>query len=411
MHGLTIHPTDYSSQPPSGPELVALIDTLRTTQWGQRQEIFGFFDLETTGLIKEIGDLLLIIAVEGLNLEVAMGEDYPIPSPSERPFEADNVYHPTQLQAINEAIEALVKFDSVRAAPLLLGWAFILSRVTNSLVERGVPEAYHAFANKSLRVESGTSSSSQPLFQLYAAHALLPSSSLFGSLLAVLHSPLFGTSDLDSPTATLNEPNAVGYISVLRAVVTCLPLLVRLSFLTSEQYASLVDVFAALYGHPGAAQLCAQFWEERGLEVGFASGVESVGEAEIVELARSRFPVQFGSMVKIVRALCQGATGLLNAEGDESAADEELARRCAECAFAYVGTLDSLTHVVRPTSAVTPLPYEVVGDPDPANISFRCTRPIPVSTSLTVPVGTRGRLVSQQGRKQIGRASCRERAS
>lgn len=401
LQTLTKRTTDYSSAPPSGPELVALFNTLRVTEWCQRQEIFGFFDLETTGLVHEIGDLLLIIAVEGLNLEVAMGEDYPIPSPSEPLLDPDSVYHPTNLQAINDAMEALVKSDGVRAAPLLLGWAFILSRVTNSLVERGVPEAYHAFANKSLRVESGTPSSSQPLFQLYAAHALLPSSKLFESLLAILHSPLFSISDVDAPAATLNEPNAVGYISVLRALVTCLPLIVRLSFFTSEQYASLVDVFAALYGHPGAAQLCAQFWEERGLEAGFTSGAESVGEAEIVELARSRFPVQFGSMVKIVRALCQGATGLLAPEGEGETEDEELAKRCAECAFACVGTFDFLTHVVRPTSAVTPLPYEVVGDPDPANISFRSTRPIQVSKSLTIPVGTRGRLVSQQGRKPV----------
>lgn len=397
----------YYSVAPSGQEVVSLLDILRATQWGQRQETFGYFDTETATTVKELSDLLTVIAVEALDLETVISREYPIPSPSEKAADRSSIFHPDNLEAINKAIEALVQSDGIKSAPILLGWAFVLSRVTNSLVERGVPESYHAFASQSLRVESNTSANNkQPLFQLYVIHALSPSCNVFLSLVTLLHSTIFGST-------LFSEPNSVGYISVLRALVTCVPLIVRLSFLTSEQYASLVDVFSALYGHVDAPQLRAQFWannvileEEDGMQM---TEVDNVGEDEIVQLAKSRFPVQFGSFVKIVKALCahtgkdkgaivDHATG---ADEEEREAEKELAARSAACAFSYVRRLDTLTHVVRPTSAVTPLPYEVIGHTDGSKVTYRATRPIPVSNSLVVPVGTIGKLVSQQGRKPV----------
>lgn len=399
----------YTRLPPDGAGYKLIIDTCRETVWGQRQESAGFFDAETKQIVREIGDLLVIIAVEGLSLEAAMGLELPIPEPSAPQLPAADLYHPCNLQGINESIEALVNLDSMRASPVLIAWAFILSKITHSLAERGVPEIYHSFATKSLRVEAAMSSrqsrasTAQPLFQLYTAHALAPASSLFDSLLSTLSSPLFG-----STTSTLSDPNVLGYLLVLRSVIVCLPLIFRLSFLSTDQYATLLKVFALLYGNIAAAPLCARFWEGHGLGLGFERGVEAEGEDEIVELARARFPVQFGGFVRTVKALAYGVTGLLDTRGDSedlsegmASTDEELASCCSAVTFDYLGNLPILTHIVPPSPALAPLPYELVQEPESPHVSYRATRPIPVSRSMIIPVDTKGRLVSQRGSKPV----------
>ena len=384
-----------------------------------------------------------------------MEQDYPIGAPGEQAVDQESLFAPANLVQVNDAIEAVVRLDGERSSPVLLGWAFILSKVTTSLLERGVPEAYHAFAEQSLRVDVAPSSSSsssarssqqrsapQPLFQVYAAHALSPSAALFPVLATILHSSLLGsdaaTTTTNSAAAGTSDPNAVGYLSVLRGLVTSFPNLIRLSFLSPAQLEALYDVFAALYGNRSAALLCAQFWEDQAVVASAAAAtsssddpadleanllllnrtVQSSGEAEIVEIARSRFPVQFGGLVKLVRALCVGVSGLLppdhvlggdaaannsnNSESTTSSDDELLAAKCAQTIFAYLATLPTLTHVVPSGPGMTPLPYEVAAYPDPdTGYAFRVIRPIGVSRSVAIPTGTQGRLVSANGSKPV----------
>ncbi|GAA5975705.1 hypothetical protein JCM10908_005252 [Rhodotorula pacifica] len=430
----------YSPRPARGADLVRVLETIRTTEWGQRQHLFGYFDAETQSVVSEIAHLLTILAIEAMNLENAMELEYPIGAPGEQGVDKESIFAPENLVRINEQVEHVVRLDGERSSPVLLGWAFILSKVTTSLLERGVPEAYHTFAEQSLRVDvpvSGSSARSprrgmttQPLFQLYAAHALSPSSALFPVLIAMLHSTLLGSS---AATGTA-DPNAVGYLSVLRGLVTSLPNLVRLSFLSPPQLEALYEVFAALYGSPSAALLCAQFWEDQAVVASAAASTttaashepdleasllllnrtaQSSGEAEIVELARSRFPVQFGGLTKLVRALCTGVSGLLppdhlvnggstGIDNETSSDDELLAAKCAQTIFAYLATLPTLTHIVPSGPGVVPLPYEAAAYPDPdTGYAFRVVRPIGVSRSVAIPTGTQGRLVSANGSKPI----------
>ncbi|BGP61149.1 hypothetical protein NBRC10512v2_002466 [Rhodotorula toruloides] len=417
----------YSPRPADGPELARVLDTIKSTEWGQRQELFGYFDAETQGIQKELADLLTLVAIEAMNLESAMEQEHPIGAPGEQGVDPKSIFAPAHLIKANEAVEALVRLDTERSSPVLIGWAFLLSKVTTSLLERGVPESYHDFAEQSLRVEAPSSSpsrsSTQPLFQLYAAHALSPASSLFPVLLSILRSPLLGQSAQRESFSSfaVTEPNAVGYLSVLRGLVTSLPNLIRLPFLTSTQLNGLCEVFSALYGNPSSALLCAQFWEDQAVVAAAEAAPEtsmlldrtaqSAGEAEIVELARSRFPVQFGGLVSLVRSLTAGVAGLLppdHADGavassaGASTDDELLAAKCAQSTFAYLATLPTLTHVVPSGPSVTPLPYETATYPDPdTGYSYRVTRPIGVSRSVVIPTGVQGRLISQHGTKPV----------
>ncbi|GAA6027884.1 hypothetical protein JCM8097_001764 [Rhodosporidiobolus ruineniae] len=423
----------YSPRPANGSDLLAVLSAISSTEFGARQENFGYFDEETQQLVREVGELLTLVAVEAMNLENVMEAEYPIGAPGEEAVELKSVFHPENLVKVNDAIEAVVRVDGERASPILLGWAFLLSKVTHSLLERGVPDAYHAWAEKSLRVESAASSP-QPLFQLYAAHALSPSSSLFPVLHSVLQSPLLGAPTLTSSASTSTaDPNAVGYLSVLRGLVTSLPLLVRLPYLSPSQLEGLTAVFSALYGNPSAAPLGAQFWEDQAVVAAAQAAAaaaaassdedddlasaaieldrtaQSAGEAAIVDLARSRFPVQFGTLTQLVRALCSGVAGLLPPEhashaagGAAHAEDELLAQRCAESTFAYLATLESLTVVVPPAATAKDGGVEAAQYPDPeTGYQFRTTRAYAVSPSVSVPPSTQGRLVSQQGRKPV----------
>ncbi|KDE07549.1 hypothetical protein MVLG_02220 [Microbotryum lychnidis-dioicae p1A1 Lamole] len=410
----------YSPLPPNGPIFLLVLETIAETQWGQRQSLFGYFDKEAAVIVAEIGYLWTILAIEALNLELAIEVPSPIPAPGEKPLPTTSIYHADNLKSINAAVETLVQVDTERASPILLGWAFLLSKVTAFLIDRGVPEAYHDFASQSLRVEApstSSSSSAQPLFQLYATHALSPSSGFFTALLAILHSSLLGGSS--TSTSNLVEPNAVGYLSVLRGLVTCLPLLIRLSFLTSEQLSAHFKVFSSLFENRAASILCVQFWQDQGVELlrsAFDASADAsmmmtfderttqmLGELETISIAQARFPVQFTGFASIVRALCVGVSGLLPDTLDDATSSatieaEELASKCAATAFEWLAALDSLTCIVPSAPSMTPLPYEVAVYP---TVTYRSIRPIVLSRSLSIPVGVMGKLVSQQGQKPV----------
>ncbi|GAA6058665.1 hypothetical protein JCM10212_004076 [Sporobolomyces blumeae] len=397
-----------------GSHIRQVLETIRHTQWGSRQDLFGYFDDEAQGIVREIGFLYNIIAVEVLSLEAVMERSespYPVPAPGEPPVSSTSPYHPSTLTALNQTVESLVQLDGERASPILLGWAFVLSRVTESLLERGVPNEYHELAQASLRVEtgSGNSGSPQPLFHLYASHALSPSSALFPTLLSILRSPLCGFVDATGSSAS-GDPNTVGYISVLRGLILTLPQLVRLSFLGESQLDGLFDTFSALYSNPSACSLCSNFWselrtdqadDETSMLIGPPSA-QTEAEREIIDLAKSRFPVQFGPFARIVRALSAGVAAFVDPVNHPDVPAERLATECAETAYGYLAALPTLTHVVPSGPSPLPLPYESLSYPDPeTGYSVRCTRPIRVSPSIAIREGTMGRLVSPPGRKPV----------
>ncbi|KAM0788291.1 hypothetical protein ACM66B_001436 [Microbotryomycetes sp. NB124-2] len=402
--------TFYAPAPANGRQTILLLRTTRETEWGHRQETFGYFDNECQATVDEIQALLTIIGIESLNLEAAMEQASVIPAPGDKPLAAEDQLAPSNVSRINEQVELLVQQDQVKSSMLLLGWAYILSRVTDALLEQGVPDTYHDFASRALRVESAASSSqtrsaSQPLFQLYASHALSPAAGLFETMTAALNSPLLGSDHATKSTSF--EPNIVGYLSVFRGLLTSVPLLVRLSFLSQEQFAGLVQTFAALYGNPAAIDLCAQFWQDffsddldQSTLDPVPKSTHSAGEAELIGLALSRFPIQLGNLLRVVRALSAGVQ-VAQGSASEEAEDGEravVARRCALCTFTFLSTLPSLTQIVPSAPSVTPLPYEVATFPD---VVYRATRRIPVTRHVSVQPGTMGNLVSQEGRKPV----------
>ncbi|GAA5938294.1 uncharacterized protein JCM15063_000694 [Sporobolomyces koalae] len=398
-----------------GSHIVDVMNTVIKTKWSSQQELSGFMDQEAQETLRECAQLATILAVEVLNLEDIMEQSdspYPIPAPGEPALPSSSAFHPSHLAAINTAVVELVRLDSERASPILLGWAFVMSRVTSSLLDRGVPDDYHDFAQASLQVETGSGGidSQQPLFQLYASHVLASSSKLFPSLLAILQSSLFGFSPASNSytSSASSDPNTIGYLSVIRGLILTLPHLVRLSYMTEAQLSGLFEAFAAVYANPSSTILCVRFWQgvDREQIIPDASmnvehSAQADAEKEIVELARSRFPVQFGPYIRLVRALAAGLVSHVDpSASSDLTEDEELAATCAQTAFAYLSTLPTLTHLLP--AGPGSLPYESLSYPDPeTGYSIRSTQPIQVAPSLSVRAGTMGRLVSPPGRKPL----------
>ncbi|GAA5946680.1 hypothetical protein JCM3765_000347 [Sporobolomyces pararoseus] len=394
-----------------GKDIVSVFDTVLKTRWGTQQELVGYMDTETQETVRELGHLYTVLAVEVLNLEVLMERSespYPIPAPGDSPLPASSPFHPSTLASLTSIVESLVQLDGERSSPILLGWAFVTSRVTESLMDRGVPNEYHDFAQSSLKVETGSggSNSQQPLFQLYASHALSPSSSLFPTLRSSLESSLFGYSRASNSysSSASSDPNTIGYLSVLRGLILTVPHLVRLPFLHESQLAGLFETFSAIYANPSSTILCTQVWRvldvNQDISTMLDESAQSEAEKEIIELARSRFPVQFGPFIRLVRALSSGVSSLLDVDPSQASNEEQLAIQCARTAFDYLSTLPSLT-VLLP-SGPSPLPYESLSYPDPeTGYSVRCTQAIKVSPSLSIKAGTMGRLVSPPGSKPV----------
>ncbi|KAK4705494.1 hypothetical protein P7C70_g693, partial [Phenoliferia sp. Uapishka_3] len=383
-------------QPPKASDTIALFTAIADTAWGQQQESVGYFDEETKGLVSEIGDLLAIMAVESLSLEEALESKYLIPATNEPPLPQTSPFHPTQLKILIISIEKLVNTEnSSRSSPVLLGMAFLLSRVTESLREQGCPDSYLSLATSTLRIES-----TQPLFQAYAAHALQPSSSLFPTLHSAISSPLFG-----STHASTSDPNAFGYAAVLRTLFACVPNLFRLTYLSATQYAGFVDTFAALYSSPAGSALAANFWQAAiGMDGGEKMDQASFGESTIVDLAQSRFPVQFGPFVKIARGLADVAAANSSREDEQEeeengGGDKARAETAAQMTTEYLSRLPSLTAIVHLAPGLPP-PYEEHGYVGEIP-RFRSTRPIAISKNIVIPIGTTGTLVSERSRKPV----------
>ncbi|GAA5836692.1 hypothetical protein JCM3766R1_006993 [Sporobolomyces carnicolor] len=392
-------------------DVVSVFDAVLKTRWGTQQELAGYLEGESQEVVQEIGHLYTILAVEVLNLEVLMeraDSPYPIPAPGESALPSTSPFHPSQLASLTSIVESLVQLDGERASPILLGWAFVTSRVTESLLDRGVPNEYHAFAQASLKVETGTggSNSQQPLFQVYTSHALAPASSLFPNLLNSLETSLFGysrASNSYSSTAT-SDPNTTGYLCVLRGLVLTIPQLVRLPFLTESQLAGLIDTFSAIYANPSSTILCTQVWRilqvQDDLSMLLDESAQCAAEKEIIELARSRFPIQFGPYIRLVRSLSAGLSALLEPDASQGGNHEALAIKCSRTAFGYLSVLPTLTQLLP--SGASPLPYESLSYPDPeTGYSIRCTQAFKASPSISVKPGTMGRLVSPPGAKPI----------
>ncbi|KAG6836390.1 hypothetical protein H0H93_008535 [Arthromyces matolae] len=265
---------------------------------------------------------------------------------------------------------------------ITLSWSYVLSRLVDKVNET-VPESYRAFFD-SIRPGPSNRTSKVPKYkELATTCCVSPTSPLFRVLSSMLtDSPLFVTAAAWKRASTVTDPNAVAYRSVLKGLVIAMLELVVVEEIFD--FDALVDVWISLFGRSesrSVAGICAQFWQ--------ADWHHGKARRAIFDVARSRFPIQFKPLIRLLRAMT--ASGFLDydalsiaghADEGESISEERLG--CASHAFCYFEALPTYTQVI-PMSACSGAHalYERVEKPN-MGITFINTRPIILPGGSTV---------------------------
>ncbi|GLB34283.1 putative nucleoporin subcomplex protein binding to Pom34 [Lyophyllum shimeji] len=229
-----------------------------------------------------------------------------------------------------------------------LAWAFVLSRL-RALGEqlKEVPDPYRPFFAAMTAVQNHPNSKArQPLHERLAETCFKDNLQLFLNLYNLLtESPLFVTSAAWKKGSTVTDPNAVAFRSVLKGLMMAIVELVPVE--TIPNFEALVEVWTALFGRSESqsiAGICAQYWQ--------ADWHKGIARRAIFDVARSRFPIHFTPLVRLLRAMT--ASGFLDTDTlsiadhsteGEAAISEERAL-CASHVFYYFDKLPTFTQII-----------------------------------------------------------------
>ena len=120
---------------------------------------------------------------------------------------------------------------------------------------------------------------------------------------------------------------------------------------------SLIEVWIALFGRSESKSvtgICQQFWEP--------DWHYSIARQAIFDVTRSRFPIQFNPLVRMLRAMI--ATGFLSTDAlsttshaykdDQLTAEQEL---CQRHVFQYLNALPTYSQIIPTSACTSPMPY------------------------------------------------------
>ena len=397
----------YSNIKPSGESLLQILQLLQDTDWGQRQANEEYFDGEARRLANDIPTLMSIVALAHLNLEGAILsglQDFQL-STDASPALPQDLVHPSVLPQIHAKVCALYRAYPHSAGPLLLGWTFLLSLVTDSLVNTSpLPPAYAQFACAVLpldqqpplpagRAAEDSNRSSRPVYQVLAETAL-------GELDALTSMKHMLSAELLGSTATAHitvDPMLPGYLAITHALLSAIPQIVHPAYLPDALLHSLIDVFTGLYRNPAAAMLRGHLWNlfDDSETAAFR------GEWLLIELAASRFPANPSPLLRLLHALGAGNT-TVSQTSSASSDDVELSRRCSDKVDAFLSDLRTVTVPVQAVSQLVPLPYEPASEMDGGSADVVATRDTVLGdTQIRIAAGTIGRIVSSPGEKPV----------
>ncbi|WFD31143.1 hypothetical protein MSPP1_002177 [Malassezia sp. CBS 17886] len=396
----------YGRLTPQTAVLAHTLQTIARTHFGERQAATGFLDASASALVDSVRHLLMFIAIECLNLEAALDDD---DGSSAGPIAAAAAHDP---DALETAFQLLDGAALTAYAPLLLGWSLVV-RCLEAWVDTPAPDdaAGRARVAATLAVHDGGPPVSHRLVQA----ATEPSMRLFAGLAELAESPLLH-SGADAALGTSNL-SALAYRAVFKGLLLTLTDLVQPEYLAD--FDALVALWVAAFsggGRDGAssytlapssdarngiAALCLQFWT-----VDYVHPTR----ASTLETARHRFPASFLPLVRLTRALSGGsgvgsggagdgcAGELVTADG--GAADlgsgwrppvAQPAAAAAAHVFEYLAALPTLALLLPPG-----LPcWELDPGGDAGVVRYTLTHTLSVpTTQLSLPVGTRGTLIS-----------------
>ncbi|KAH9819956.1 nucleoporin subcomplex protein binding to Pom34-domain-containing protein [Melampsora americana] len=392
-----------------GSHYVSALSALKITTWGQNQESFAFFDDEASAIGVDIANLLTLITLQVSHIEDVSSHDFSLPSEA---LDSTNLFNPGRLKDVHDLQMELLQHHPFKVAPIALAWTFVLHKMTVVYLENGIPPSHTGFAELILPLrrandtqdqegdeEMEQSEESLPLYQRWGRHILSAECELFHNLSQLIssvyssgHHKRFGAPD----------NNALGYLVTIRVLFSAMPLFFRLMYFSSQQFEGIINAFGLLFRLDTQHAIASEFWKAVRGELGDISENDlplATGEAEFLESARSRFPINVSLFTKI----CRSVSGFSETR-QLNATDEQ--RFCVQSLVQYVDQLSTLTEAIpNSQSSLLPLTYEPTTPPeyssDVANHLMsqsdgwvRATREIKISPSVHIPRDTLGKIVS-----------------
>ncbi|KAH9942601.1 nucleoporin subcomplex protein binding to Pom34-domain-containing protein [Amylocystis lapponica] len=362
-----------------GPLVVRIYETAFDTNLGsEQQNVTLLLDEEGAQLQQDSAALWILLTIEVLELERAAQPG------------GVSIYwaSPESLKRIHELV---VSHNASYFACIYLAWAFLLSRLTQAALEmKELPHVYSAFFESLVPpADRSYSKDREPAHVQMTKTCWNPVS------------PLLVTAVAWRTGSTLTDPNAVAYRSVLKGLFIAIVELMPVELI--PDFDSLVEVWIALFGRSESQSvvgICTQYWT--------ADWSSGIARRAIFDVARSRFPVQFRPLIRLLRAMT--ATGFLDTdplstvdhanEGSEVNEEREL---CTRHVFYYLQKLPTFTQVI-PVSSCTGAHalYEKLPDRHGSStvvpgLVYANTRSIKLPGGTTLPARSIGRLLSGDG--------------
>ncbi|KIJ13298.1 hypothetical protein PAXINDRAFT_136264 [Paxillus involutus ATCC 200175] len=392
--------TMWGYVPCDGQLVVKLFDAAYDTNLGSSQQNATLLlDDEGAQVLQDVAALWILITIEILELErVAESDGIEI---SATP--ADQAFYTSSPDSLLRIHELVISNPSNQHACTYLAWAFVLSRLAAKIQNMNeVPDSYRSFFDSTLTPPT-RGKEREPTHVLMGRTALSNGVGLFKLLQTLLtSSPLFVTAMAWKTGSTVTDPNAIAFRSVLKGFLMATVELVPVELI--PDFDSLVEVWIALFGRSesrSVAGICRQFWQ--------SDWRQGVARRAIFDVARSRFPIHFRPLVRLLRAmtasgfldtdpLCTASSTEYSRSVDDDQAEQE---NCSQHVFYYMDKLPTFSLVIPLSSCTGPnAVYEKVQYGPSASapgLTYTNTRAIRLPGGSIMPPRSTGRLLSGDG--------------
>ncbi|KAF9445018.1 hypothetical protein P691DRAFT_777875 [Macrolepiota fuliginosa MF-IS2] len=386
----TLFWTMWEYVPCSGPLVVKIFEAAYSTNLGSSQTNGTLLlDEESTQLQQDLAALWILITIEVLELENVAEPESIAPIDESR----SQTTYLASSDSLKRLHEQVVSHGDSQFACTYLAWTFVLSRLAGS-------PTYAPFL-ESLSTSNGRpfSKSKGPIHAHMLQSCLSPEAGLFQLILSLLtKSPLFVTAVAWKTGSWITDPNAIAFRSLLKGLVIVLVELIPVEHI--PDFDLFVEVWVTLFGRSESQSItaiCGQFWQ--------SDWKHGIARRAIFDVARSRFPIQFLPLLRLLRAM--SGTGFLDTDSLSTAdhlieAPENLKEErdlCSRHVFYYFDQLSSYSQVV-PLSACSGAhalyerQQERYGTSASQGLTYTNLKPIKLPGGSILPARSVGRVIS-----------------
>ncbi|EJD01706.1 uncharacterized protein FOMMEDRAFT_111741 [Fomitiporia mediterranea MF3/22] len=380
--------------PVNAPIAVAVFQTAYEAEFGYRQaNKTSMLDEEGTQLQRDLASLWVLITIETLQLE------YLSDTVTYDAREALSEKGPLHLAPL--ALLKIHRLIIVHASPgyfcTMLAWAFFIKAISDTASRMAERPKYLVPFLQEIRSSSEVTfkKGEKEVHATIVAACLRPEAGLFSFMQELLSSPLFMASNAIRVGSSVTDANDIAYRALLKGLIMSLTDYGPVEHV--PDFDGFVEVWIELFGNsesPRCAGLCKQFWD-----VDWRMGSS---RRAILDVVRSRFPVQFRPLIRILRAM----SGTVRAqstdpgmENDAFGSNRAERHLCASYVYHYFRRLPTYTQVIPAVArtgagALYDRTIERVGSSSASGAAaYANSRPVTLPGGSLLPLKSTGRLL------------------